>query len=214
MTLSDRLSACYTGAIFDAMRDLGVRGGTLPHGIRAIDPELTVAGPVFTVSGHRDDAVDAHETLMRWTGFLSAATAGSVVVCQPRDHTLAHMGELSSETLHHRGVRGYIVDGGCRDTGFILRIRFPVFCRYQTPADIVGRWVPDAFGEPITIGDATIREGDYVVGDRDGVVYIPRDMAASVAQRSETLMNTENKVRRAILDGQDPQQAYLEHGVF
>ena len=61
---------------------------------------------------------------------------------------IAHMGELSAETLQFRGVRGYIVDGGCRDTGFILNMGFPVFCRYLTPRDVVGIWVPDRFGEP------------------------------------------------------------------
>ena len=47
------------------------------------------------------------------------------------------MGELSAETLDLRGVRGYIVDGGCRDVEFIRRRDFPVWCRYTTPTDIV-----------------------------------------------------------------------------
>jgi 4-hydroxy-4-methyl-2-oxoglutarate aldolase len=50
------------------------------------------------------------------------------------------MGEHSSETMHFRGIRGYIVDGGCRDSEFIKRIGFRVWCRYFTPIDIVGRW--------------------------------------------------------------------------
>ena len=54
------------------------------------------------------------------------------------------------------GVRGYVVDGGCRDTQFILELGFPVFCSFTTPKDIVGMWVPDRIGEPITIGDVTM----------------------------------------------------------
>ena len=124
------------------------------------------------------------------------------------------MGELSSETLTLRGVRGYVVDGGCRDSEFILKIGFPVWCRYFTPVDIVGRWVADGFGQPITIGSVTIGTGDYVFADRDGVVVIPSPLTEEVATKTEAVMGTENKVRKAILDGVDPQEAYQKYGKF
>ena len=127
---------------------------------------------------------------------------------------VALMGELSAETLHYKNVRGYVVDGGCRDTEFILNIGFPVFCSFNTPADIVGRWVPDRFGEPITIGPVTIRSGDYILGDRDGVVALPAEVASDAISRTEEVVATENKVRTAILDGMDPQEAYLKYGKF
>ena len=124
------------------------------------------------------------------------------------------MGELSAETLKYKNVRGYVVDGGCRDTGFILNIGFPVFCRFNTPADIVGRWVPDRLGEPITIGSVTMKSGDYILGDRDGVVVLPGEIAAEAIGKTEEVVSTENKVRTAILSGMDPQQAYLKYGKF
>ena len=124
------------------------------------------------------------------------------------------MGELSAETLHYKKVRGYVVDGGCRDSEFILKIGFPVFCSFTTPADIVARWVPDRFGEPVTIGTVTIRTGDYILGDRDGLVVLPAEIAQEVITETEHVVSTENKVRTAILDGMDPQQAYLKFGKF
>jgi regulator of RNase E activity RraA len=124
------------------------------------------------------------------------------------------MGELSAETLKNKGVLGYVVDGGCRDTDFILKIGFPVFFSFYTPSDIVGRWIPDRFGEPITIGDVTICNGDYLLGDRDGVVVIPREVVADAITRTEQVVQTENKVRTAILDGMDPVEAYLKYGKF
>ena len=60
---------------------------------------------------------------MAWTGLLSKAPSGSVLVCQPNDDTLAHMGELSAETLKARGIRGYVVDGGNRTTDFVRRLK-------------------------------------------------------------------------------------------
>jgi regulator of RNase E activity RraA len=124
------------------------------------------------------------------------------------------MGELSAETLQFRGVRGYVTDGASRDCGFIKRIGFPVFCRDKTPRDVVGAWTPDAFNEPIALGGCGIAAGDYVIGDIDGVVVIPSAIVASVIDEVETVMQTENLVRKAILEGVDPKEAYLRYGKF
>jgi len=167
--LTTRLAQCYTGAIHDVLRAMGHERVVLPPEIRPLDPALKVAGPVWTVSGHIDRTQSAHETLLGWTGLLSKAPPGRVVVCQPQNHEVALMGELSAETLKGKGVLGYVVDGGCRDVEFILKIGFPVFASFFTPSDIVGRWIPDRYGEPITIGAVTIRDGDYLLGDLDGV---------------------------------------------
>jgi 4-hydroxy-4-methyl-2-oxoglutarate aldolase len=124
------------------------------------------------------------------------------------------MGELSAETLNFRGVRGYVVDGGCRDTNFILDLGFRVFCRYTTPADIVGRWSVNTLGQPIKIADVTIASGDYIMGDMDGLVIIPKDVVIDCVDRVEQVMSTENLVRKAILAGTDPKEAYLKYGRF
>jgi len=212
--LTARLEALYTGAIHDVLRAMGHPNCVLPSEIKALDPARKVAGEVYTVSGHIDQTRDAHDTLVRWTELLSKAPSGKVLVCQPNTHMVALMGELSAETLHHKKVRGYVVDGGCRDVEFILNIGFPVFCSFNTPADIVGRWVPDRFGEPVTVGTVTVCSGDYILGDRDGVVVLPAAVAADAIARTEEVVKTENKVRTAILDGMDPQQAYLKYGKF
>lgn len=212
--LSNRLEKCYSGAVYDVLRAMGYDQQTLPNEIRPLDVNKKLAGPVYTVSGNYDDTLDAHETLLHWTGLLSKAPEGSVVICQPNDNTLSHMGELSSETLQLRGIKGYIVDGGCRDSDFISKIGFKVFCKYYTPVDVVGRWVANGFAAPITIGKVTIKTGDYVMADRDGIVIIPQAIAAEVVEKTEEVLRTENLVRKAILEGVDPQEAYLKYGKF
>lgn len=212
--LADRLKNCYSGAVYDVLRAAGKPDQVLPPTLRPLDAASKLAGCIYTVSGHLDLGLDPHETLLQWTGLLSKAPVDSVVICQPNDSTLAHMGELSAETMQRRGVRGYIVDGGCRDSDFILRIGFHVFCRYFTPRDIVGRWIPDSFGEPIVIGDVMIHSGDYVLADRDGIVIIPGVMADEIVHETEQVMQTESRVRKAILQGVDPQEAYLRYGKF
>jgi len=214
MQLAERLEQGYAGAIYDVLRAMGHANCALPNTIRPLDPARKLAGRVFTVSGRPATTASAHETLLAWTGLLSKAPRDSVVVCQPNDSTLAHMGELSAETMQLRGVRGYVVDGGSRDSEFILNIGFRVFCRYFSPMDVVARWLPETFGEPITIGGVTIRTGDYLYGDRDGVLIIPAAAAEEVAARTEQVMKTESLVRKAILEGVDPQEAYLKYGKF
>lgn len=212
--LAARLEQAYSGAVYDVLRERGFANQVLPASIRPLDPAKKLAGRIFTVEGRPVSALDAHETLLAWTELLSRAPAGHVVICQPHDSTLSHMGELSAETLVYRGVRGYIVDGGCRDTDFILRLGFPVFCRYTTPRDIVGRWRAERFNEPVEIGGVEIRGGDYVLADRDGSVIIPSEVAEEVIAEVERVMATENLVRKAILEGVDPKEAYLRYGKF
>lgn len=213
-TLSNRLARCYTGAVYDVMRDLGLMDCVLPSEIRALDLETRTAGRVFTMRGRPDPTINAHESLIRWTEFLTEAPAGHVVVCQPQDHSRALMGELSAEALHSRSVRGYIVDGGCRDNGFIRKLRFPVFARFQTPRDIVGAWTVESVGETIEIENVQIRTGDFVLADIDGIVVIPEDRAEAIVSEVEKVMNTENLVRKAILGGMSPRDAYRKYGKF
>ena len=196
------------------MRAMGLRDFTLPSELRPILPEESLAGPAFTIEGKVADGADAHETLLAWTGLLSQAPTGSIWVSQPNDRVVAHMGELSAETLRNKGVRGCIADGFVRDVNFLLAIGFQTWCRGFTPRDIVGHWLPAATNVPITIGDVTIEPGDYMIGDRDGVLCVPKALAQEVVDKAEAAMATESLVRKAILAGVDPQQAYLKYRKF
>ena len=211
--LTPRLMACYSGAVFDVLRGRGHPNCLLPKDVIGLTETMKLAGPVYTMSGS-PKTVDDHESLLAWTGFLSRAPRGLVVVCEGNDTQRALMGELSAETLQMRGVLGYVTDGASRDCAFIQRLGFPVFCRGRTPRDVVGTWTPDVYEAPIVIGGCRISPGDWILGDSDGVVVIPGGIAASVVDEVERVMQTENAVRKAILDGVDPQEAYLRHRKF
>lgn len=213
-SMTDRLAKLHSSAVHDVLKQLGMDNFVLPANIRPLDTSIILAGPVFTVEGEITADLSAHETLIEWTSFLSAVPAEHVTVCQPHNEEIALMGELSAETLQKRNVLGYIVDGGCRDVATIKKLHFPVFHTFFSPKDVVGRWVPTKLGEPITIGDCSIKTGDFILADIDGIVVIPEKKAEEVVTRSETVLRTENLVRKAILDGMDPQKAYLEYGKF
>ena len=152
-SLLARLEACYTGIVHDVMRAAGMRDFTLPSSLRPLIPGRKICGPAFTVNGRVRPNADAHETLLAWTGFLSRAKPGHIAVIQPNDSVVAHMGELSAETLKGKGVQGVIADGGVRDAEFIIAQGFQVWHRYFTPRDVVGYWLPDAMDVPVRMGD-------------------------------------------------------------
>jgi regulator of RNase E activity RraA len=212
--ISKRLAQCYTGVVNDVMRAMGLRDFTLPAELRPLFPERRLAGPAFTIEGRVDPRADPHETLLAWTGLLSKAKPGHIWVCQPNDRVVAHMGELSAETLKNKGVLGCVADGYVRDVEFLIAMGFQTWSRGYTPRDIVGYWLPRAVEVDIRIGDVIIAPGDYLLGDRDGLVRIPKGLLGDVLDQAETAIGTENKVRTAILAGMDPQQAYREFGKF
>jgi 4-hydroxy-4-methyl-2-oxoglutarate aldolase len=212
--LSERLEKCYTGAVYDVMRNMGYSDQLLPNHIRPMNLQHKIAGPVFTISGKIDRSLDKHTSLLKWCEMLSKAPSGHILVCQPNDDTLAHMGELSAETLTFKGVMGYIVDGGCRDSSFIDQIGFPVYCSYYTPRDVVSVWSATELGGKISIGGVSIFNGDFVLADRDGIIIIPQDLVLTVIEKTEEVLMTENLVRKAILSGTDPVAAYLEFRKF
>jgi len=213
-TITERLGRCYTGVVHDVMRAMGLRDFTLPAELRPLFPERRLAGPAFTVDGRVDPRADAHETLLAWTGLLSRCPAGHIWVSQPNDRVVAHMGELSAETLKDKGVLGCIADGYVRDVDFLIAMGFQTWSRGFTPRDIVGYWLPRAVDVDIRIGDVIIAPGDYMLADRDGCLRVPKAIVEDVIARAETAISTENKVRTAILAGVDPQKAYLEFGKF
>jgi 4-hydroxy-4-methyl-2-oxoglutarate aldolase len=213
--LVDRLAAIpYTGAVSDILDEMGVTGQTLPSQIQALTAGQTVAGRAFTVLGEPSTSQDPEVVLVPFLRMLGALQPGDVLVVQANDEVSSHIGELTSETAKYRGARGAVIDGGARDTQYIQNLGFPVFARYRTPRDIVGRWRLVDYNVPVQIGGARVRPGDFIVGDHDGVIAIPVEIAAAVISRAEEVIHTENQVRKAILEGVLPLEAYEKYGRF
>ena len=212
--ISDRLSKCYASAIHDVLREMGYGNCVLPPEIQALERGQKLAGEIYTISGSIDQTLSRHESLLLWSQVLSKVPGGKVLICQPNTHAVALMGELSARALMVKGTKGYLMDGHCRDVEEIIDAGFSVFCRLATPADIVERWRYNSLGNPITIGTVTIRSGDYIIADMDGAVIIPQEVIEDVVSKTEDVMATESEMRLAILDGMDPEQAYLKFRKF
>ena len=209
-----RFSVIYTGAISDVLDEMNYRGQVLPPEIQGLTMDQRVAGVAMPMEGEPTESQDPEEVYIPILKMLGDLCPGDVIVSQPHDSVSAHLGELSSEAAKFRGARGAVIDGGARDIDYILRLGFPVFCRYRTPADVMGRWKLVSHGQPIQIGRVKIRRGDFIVGDKDGVLVIPQEITLEVLRKSEEVVGTENLVRKAILQGVHPVDAYRTYGRF
>ncbi len=212
--ISNRLEKCFSSVVHDVMRGNGFRNFVIDSSIKPNLIKHKIAGQIFTINGKSSTKYDEHETLLAWTGLLSKAPSDKILVCQPNDQSVALMGELSAEYLKIKGIRGYIVDGGCRDLEFINKIDFPVWSKFYTPKDIVSYWKAIDIGTSIKIGGVSINTGDYLIADIDGIVIIPKKDVIDILEQSENLINTESELRKEIRKGMDPQEAYLKYRAF
>lgn len=210
----ERFAQVYTAALADVLDDRGLREQVLPPSIRPLAPGTRLAGQAFTVAGESVEHDDWDAAIRRTLAMLGNVPPEHVAVYACRHERSAHFGELSATSLLARGVAGCVLDGGCRDTRFILDEGFPVFARHVTPEDSTWRWHVTATQVPVTLGTVTVRPGDWVVGDDDGVVVVPAAVAAEVLAEAERKAGTESEIRRAVRDGLSPLEAYERFGTF
>lgn len=204
----------YTGVISDVLDRKGFRQQALPYYIMPLTPDMKVAGPAFTGYGRAVDDVSNDDSLRR-VEMLDALPPHAVAVWSSGDHFLsAHWGEIMSNAARERGCVGAVVDGGVRDVRFILEIGFPVFARFRCSASSIGRWEIREWQVPIQIGSVTISPGDFVVGDVDGVVVVPRDLTLEVLEEAEAAVNREERMRAELRQGAPASEIYRKYGRF
>ena len=166
--------AFETPAISDMMNRLY----TMSPAIRNLtDPGLRLLGPACTVKVYPGDNLMVHKA-------LDIAEPGDVIVVDTSASSMtAVLGELVSTKARHRGVVGFLVDGLIRDLPGILELGdFPVFAHGVTPIGPLHRG-PGEINYPICVGGIVVHPGDLIVGDLNGVVVVPRDIADDLLER-------------------------------
>ncbi|HEY2441000.1 MAG TPA: RraA family protein [Solirubrobacteraceae bacterium] len=213
--LARRFSSLYTGVLTDVLDRHGFLQQTLPADIAPLRPGMRLAGPVYPVLGRPHPGHDYDRSIRRILEMLGSVPRGSVAVYETNDRAAAHLGELSVVSLASRGCAGAVIDGGARDTEYILREDFPVFSRYVTPQDCVPRWELLAHGEvTIVVGGVRVSPGDWIVGDRDGLVVVPGGRVRDILREAEEKVATENAIRDSVRTGALPLDAYERFGTF
>jgi len=95
-----------------------------------------------------------------------------------------------------KGVRGFVTNGGVRDTDELILQKIPFWAKFCSQSMVQGRLQYDASDIPVSVGGVTIQPGDVVVADGDGVVVVPRSMARSVAKYAHQEMSNDKAARR------------------
>lgn len=123
-----------------------------------------------------------------------------LVVALSSDSFDGMFGELLATSLQARGVRGLIIDAGCRDVAGLQQMKFPVWCRGVSAQGTVKASL-GAVNVPVVVAGVAVNPGDVVVADDDGVVIVPRLKAAAVADKCDTRLDKEAAVRSKLASG-------------
>ncbi|CAD7766744.1 MAG: 3-keto-L-gulonate-6-phosphate decarboxylase UlaD [Candidatus Argoarchaeum ethanivorans] len=131
---------------------------------------------------------------------IDIAKPGEIIVIYNASKHVAPWGELASLSCINKGIAGVIIDGAVRDIDDIRKLKFPVFACSTVP----NAGEPKGMGEinvEIVCGGQTVRQGDYIAGDDNGVVVIPKEQAYEIARRAVEVAKTEQRIREEIKRG-------------
>jgi len=164
------------------------------HCVTTVDGRIL--GPACTVKVFPGDNLMVHKS-------LDVARPGDVVVVDASaSTTFAVLGDLVSTKARHRGIAGFVVDGLVRDLPDIQALGdFPVFARGVSPIGPLHRG-PGEVNFPVSAGGIVVHPGDLVVGDRNGVVVVPREYCAALLDRLQTQADAQRDYVRAVAAGE------------
>ncbi len=99
-----------------------------------------------------------------------------------------------------KGVRGYVIDGVCRDTDEVIMQKGPVCCTSRRPSHVYGRTCNAEVDVSIVCAGVRVEPGDVIVADGDGVVVVPQDIAEEVARRAKLILDKDKVARRRLYE--------------
>ena len=155
------------------LADVAGRRGALHGRIAPLSPTMKFAGPALTVEVRPGDNLMIHAA-------MAIAKPGDVIVVDGKgDLSSALMGEIMSQQAVALGVVAVVIDGAVRDAEAIRALGLPMFAAGLNPngptKSVAGR-----LNHPVSVGGVTVRAGDLVVGDADGVTVVEREKAAAL----------------------------------
>ena len=212
--LIERLKRLYTGVVADALDKIGYRDQVMHRSVKPLDPNMVVAGRARTAWA----AEIHHEPAEPWLlirQMIDSLKPGDVVVVAIREtRDSANWGELCSTAARAKGCHGIVLDGCLRDSRRIIDLGFPAFSIGLTPADDQYRteWV--SIDKPVRCGGVSLQPGDYVLGDRDGVVVVPAKVIEGVLRVGEAKVNREDTTRSELEQGVPLREVFQKHSTL
>ena len=168
------------------LADVAGRRGALSGRIAPLSPSMRFAGPALTVEVRPGDNLMIHAA-------LAVAKPGDVIVVDGKgDLSSALMGEIMSQQCVALGVAAVVIDGAVRDSEAIRALGFPMYAAGLNPNGPT-KSVSGRLNHPISLGGVSVKPGDLVVGDADGVTVIEREKAASLLPLAADKVAAETK---------------------
>ena len=216
----------YTPVIGDILDQMGYNHQFLPASIRPLASQVPAA-LITAVKGENWMKLagfactvlenDVYSMPKKPFGYMTEALdqlkPNEIYIATGAHHS-ALWGELLTASAKARGATGAVLDGYTRDTAMVLEQDFPVFCSGTWAQDSSIRTYVFDYRCDIEIGQVTIRDGDIVFGDVDGVLIIPREIAGEVIEKAVVKASTEKTMRRAIENGMPVTDAFEKFGVL
>ncbi|MFJ9884770.1 RraA family protein [Streptomyces sp. NPDC091287] len=211
--LCDRYARVSTAAVNDVLRAGGLTRQVLPHAIVPVRDDMRLTGVAFTIKGAKSLQLDGE--MEERAVMLEEIPDHAICVWDTSgDDESAQWGEVMTMAAQRKGCRGAVVDGGVRDTEKILDLDFPVFARYRTSNGMLGRFRMTGWQTEIRLGEVTIAPGDFMVGDLDGVIVIPRALAEGTLIAAEKIEEDEVGIKQMVTSGLEPREVVKRGGYF
>lgn len=211
--LAERYKRLYVPAVADVLDEKGLWFQVVHRSIRPLEMNMKIAGPAFTILGQRNRMLDRSKRM--GPKIIDKFTPGVIAMYDTLgDEETGHWGELWSNGAVSKGCAGAVIDGGIRDTAYIQKINFPIFSKYICANDAHGRFNIIDYQCQVHIGNVPVNPGDYVFGDCDGVVIIPKELTVEVLLEAEKVVHTENKIREEVMQGESLGALYKKYGRF
>lgn len=208
-----RLQRLYSAVIADVLDFLGHRNQILAE-IRGLTPANRLCGRVFTAKAIPVDQYPAEPYKLEMQAIDTMQSGDVLVVDAGHDRHSAFWGELLTTACIAKGVRGLVMTGCCRDMWALHRMNFPVFGIGCTPADSAGRLDVIEIAQPIEIDGVATKNGDYLIGDLDGVVIVPQESIDDALRLAEEKVAGENTVREQLRAGVPVAEVFKKHGIL
>jgi 4-hydroxy-4-methyl-2-oxoglutarate aldolase len=174
--------------------EAGGRRGFVDADLVQVIPGSRAAGPARTVRCAQDDNLMVHAA-------MAELRPGEVLVlCMPEPRPVALVGELLATQAQAHGAAAILVDASVRDTAELVELGLPVWARWVRVQGAV-KQTPGSIGEPVQVGGATIRAGDAVVLDADGVAVVEHERLGDVLEASRQRAEAERVKRAQLAEG-------------